>query len=99
MSAMIIIKATCNAETFCDFAMFLCKNIIVQARDFQRIDIVCDQYLHNSLKEGTRKGHGHVTRKIFDDEAKFSQKMPEDFLKYSKDKESLNRYTVRNCQI
>ena len=49
----------------------------MQARDFKRIDIVCDQYFHNSLKEGTCKGRGLGTRKIFDDETKFSKKMRE----------------------
>ena len=96
MSAMIMIKAKCNAETFYDFAMILCQYIKVQARDFKRIDIVCYQYFHNDLKEGTRKDRGHGTRKIFDDETKFPEKMREDFLKHSKNKECLNRYIVHS---
>ena len=93
---MIMIKAKCNAETFYDFAMILYQYIMVQARDFKCTDIVCDQYLHNSLKEGTRKGRGHGTRKIFDDKTKFPKKMREDFLKCSKNKECLNRYIVHS---
>ena len=77
MSPLIMIKAKCNAETFYDFVIILYQYIIVQARDFKRIDIVCDQYFHNSLKEGNCKGRGHGTRKIFDDETKFSKKMRE----------------------
>ena len=87
MSAMIMIKAKCNAETFYDFAMILYQYIMVQARDFKRIDIVCDQYFPNGLKEGTRKGRGHGTCEIFDDETKFPEKIREDFLKHSKNKE------------
>ena len=95
MSAMIMIKAKCNAETFYDFAMILYE-YMVQAIYFKFIDIVCDQYFHNSLKEGTRKGREHGTRKIFDDETKFPEKMREDFLKHSKNKECLNRYIVHS---
>ena len=57
---------------------------MLQARDLKRIDIFCDRYFHNSLKERTRKAHGHGTRKIFDDETQFPEKMREDFLKHSK---------------
>ena len=99
MSAMIMIKAKCNAETFYDFAMILYQYIMLQARDFKRIDIVCDQYFPNGLKEGTRKGRGHGTCEIFADETKFPEKIREDFLKHSENKECLNRYIVSNCQI
>ena len=95
MSAMIMIKAKCNAETFYDFAMILYE-CMVQAIYFKFIDIVCDRYFHNSLKEGTRKCRGHGTRKIFDDETTFPEKMREDFLKHSKNKECLNRYIVHS---
>ena len=71
---ILMIKATCNAETFYDFAMILYQYIMVQTRDFKHIDIVCDQYFHNSLKEGTRNGRGHGTRKIFDDDKSFQRK-------------------------
>ena len=73
MSGMIMIKAKWNAETFYDFTMILYQYIMVQIRDFKHIDIICDQYFHNNLKEGTHKGHGHGTRKIFNDETKFSR--------------------------
>ena len=92
LSAMTIIKAKCNAETFYDFALILYQYIMVQARNFKRIDIVCDQYFSGSLKEGTRRGRGHGTRKIFDDDTKFPEKMRDDFLKHSENKECLNRY-------
>ena len=92
MSAMIMIKAKCDAETFHDFAMILYHYIMDQAKRFERVDIVCDQYFDNSLKEGTRKGRGHGSRKIFDDDTKFPEKMREDFLKHSENKEQLNRY-------
>ena len=74
MSAILMIKAKCNAETFYDFAMILYQYIMVQTRDFKHIDIVCDQYFHNSLKEGTRNGRGHGTRKIFDDDKSSQRK-------------------------
>ena len=94
-----MIKAKCKAETFYDFAMVLHQDIMVQARDFKGRDIICDDYFHNSLKEGTCKGCGHGACKIFDDESKFPEKMREDFLKHSKNKECLSRYVVSNCQI
>ena len=71
----------------------------MQVRGFKRIDIFCCQYIHNILKESTRKGRGQGTRKIFDEEKKFPEKMRQDFLKHSKNKECLNRYIVLNCQI
>ena len=74
MSAILMIKAKCNAETFYDFAMILYQYIVVQTRDFKHIDIVCDQYFHNSLNEGTRNGRGHGTRKIFDDDKSSQRK-------------------------
>ena len=45
MSAMIMIKAKCNAETFYDFAMILYQHIMVQARDFKRTDTELVNYL------------------------------------------------------
>ena len=99
MFAMIMIKVKCNAKTFYDFAMILYQYIMVQVIDFKRIDIVCDQYFHNSLKEGTGKGREYGARKIFDYETKFPEKMREDFPEHSKNKECWNRYIVSNCQI
>ena len=99
MSAMITLKTKCSTETFYDFSVILYQYIMMQARDFKRTDIVCNQYFHNSLKKGTRKGRGHGTRKIYDNGTKFPEKMREDLLKHSKNKECLNRYIVSTCQI
>ena len=51
MSAMITLKTKCSAETFYDFSVILYQYIMMQARDFKRTDIVCNQYFHNSLKK------------------------------------------------
>ena len=51
------------------------------------------------FKRRCSQGRGHGSRKIFDDETKLPEKMWENFLKHSKNKECLNRYIVSNCQI
>ena len=71
LSAIIQIKASCSANTFHEFAVIIYYHILELARDFSRIDIVCDQYFDNSLKEGTREGRGNGIRKVFTDNTKF----------------------------
>ena len=92
MSAMIMMKANCNAETFHDFALILYNYIMDIAKDFERVDIVCDQYFDNSLKEGTRSGRGQGSLKLFEDGTKFPEKMRQDFLKHNTNKSQLNKY-------
>ena len=92
LSAMVLIKAKCDAETFHDFSLIMYTYIIKQGKNYERIDVVCDQYFADSLKEGTRKERGSGTQKNFDDSTNFPPKMREDFLKNAENKESLNRY-------
>ena len=68
LSAVVQIKASCDAETFHEFSLIIYYYILELSTDFSRIDIVADQYFQDSLKEGTRKGRGSGTRKSFDDD-------------------------------
>ena len=92
LSAVVQIKASCDAETFHEFSLIIYHYILELSTDFSRIGIVADQYFQDSLKEGTRKGRGSGTRKSFDDDTKFPMNMREDFLRNCENKEDLNRY-------
>ena len=92
LSAVVQIKASCDAETFHEFSLIIYYYILELSTDFSRIDIVADQYFQDSLKEGTRKGRGSGTRKSFDDDTKFPMNMREDFLRNCANTEDLNRY-------
>ena len=65
----------------------------------ERIDIVADRYLENSLKGGTRKDQGTGSRFIFNDETKFPIDFIGNFSKNSKNKDDLNRYLAQKFLI
>ena len=86
LSAIVQIKASSDAE-ICH-TVLLTNGIVC----FSRIDIVCDQYSKDSVKEQTRKGRGTGTRKLFDDNTIHPSNTREDLLRHSQNKEGLNRY-------
>ena len=53
-----------------------------QALNYDRIDLIFDQYFDKSLKEGTRSGRGEGSQCLFEiDCAEIPYKMAESFLK------------------
>ena len=53
-----------------------------QASNYDRIDLVFDQYFEKSLKEGTRTGRGEGSQYLFEgDSTEIPYKMAESFLK------------------
>ena len=53
-----------------------------QALNYDRIDLIFDQYFDKSLKEGTRSGRGEGSQCLFEiDSAEIPYKMAESFLK------------------
>ena len=69
---IIFITAEYHFSIFHEFTLILSHFILQQAAVFGPIDILCNQYFDNSLKEGTRKGRGTGTKEIFYDSSKFS---------------------------
>ena len=62
------------------FAMILYHYLMDQVRDLGT-DIVCDQFFKNSLKEQIHRGRGSGTRKVFNNDTKYPDKIRGDFLK------------------
>ena len=62
------------------------------AFNFQRIDIVCDRYFQDSLKEQTRKMRGVDTNFEFSDDTPIPVDFRDDFLHNSQNKIALNEY-------
>ena len=60
---------------------------------FHRVDIVFDQYLEQSLKEDTRKAH--CSRFFFTGNTKLPNKIAEDFLMKSADKDGSNKFLAK----
>ena len=78
--------------TINDVAVLIYRNIMELARLNDRIDIVCDRYFKDSLKDQTRKQRGVGTRFIFTDETPFPKDFRKDFLHNSENKNALNEY-------
>ena len=97
LSGIINAKADMICSTFQDFADKLYRHIVSLGKNYARIDIVCDRYFGDSLKEGVRKGRGSGTKINFDGHSKFPAKFADDFLKYSENKEQLNLFLAQRC--
>ena len=64
-----------------------------QASNYDRIDLVFDQYFEQSLKEETRTGRGEGSQNLFEgDSTEIPYKMTESFLKNNQNKNELNEY-------
>ena len=64
-------------------------------QNFQRIDIVCDQYFQDSVKEQTRCLRGVGTKFEFDDDTSMPGNFRDDFLHNSQNKNALNEFLAR----
>ena len=62
---------------------------------FDRVDLVSDRYFEQSLKEDTRKGRGMGSKFVFTGNTKLPNKMAEDFLMNSANKNNLNEFLAK----
>ena len=68
LSPIIFRHAEKTISTFNDFAVLIYYKILDIGLNFQRIDIVCDRYFQDSVKEQTRSLRGVGTTLEFDDD-------------------------------
>ena len=94
MSPMIRAKSCSpGIECFSDFAVILYNHIMKLGRDHDRIDLVFDRYLADSLKEGTRNERGTGSMFNFEgDDTPIANNMEQTFMKESKKKNDVNDY-------
>ena len=59
---------------------------------YSRVDVICDRYFGDSLKNLTRIGRGDGPSILFDDSTPLPGKFNETFLKNNSNKERLNLY-------
>ena len=62
------------------------------AHGYDRVDIICDLYFDNSLKNQTRHQRGQGTVLMFDENTKFPSDFKDNFLKNNNNKERLNQF-------
>ena len=67
--------------TFEEFTRRLFNNIEKLSSGYSRVDIICDQYFNNSLKNLFRKERGHGPELLFDDSTPLLSKFNDCFLK------------------
>ena len=99
-SALIIdfsglIRISFNATTFLDYCQKIYRHIMEMANDFGRVDVICDRYFENSLKNQTRQDRGCGSVFIFDENTKFPSDFKENFLKHNDNKERFNSFIAK----
>ena len=89
-----VIRFPCNikVDTFDTFAKAIYTHIKDMSVNYQRIDVICDQYFKNSLKNLTRSERGCGSSIIFDGQTPFPNDFTTNFLKHSENKEKLNHF-------
>ena len=97
MSSLITAKAfaihTCSLTNFGEFAVLVFYEVMKHASNYDRIDLIFDQYFEKSLKEGTRSGRGESSWYLFEgDSTEIPYKMAESFLKNNQNNNQLNDY-------
>ena len=86
---------TMNCNTFNDLARVLYDKICFLFGNFQRVDLIFDQYFKKSLKENIRDERGIGSRLLFDETTKLPSKFNLDFLKNSANKDDLSRFLAK----
>ena len=88
-------------RTFKQFASNVYKHIMSLGVEFkaERIDIVADQFFESSLKSCTRKDRRTGSRFVLNDETKFPNNIIDNFSKYSKNNDDLNKYLPQKFLI
>ena len=91
LSPVVFRQADKPVNNFNDFAV-LSTIIMGVAQSYQRIDVVCDRYFQDSLKEQPRRLRGVGTMFEFSDDTPFPANFSDDFLHNSQNKNMLNEY-------
>ena len=81
-----------HSGTFEEFAQRLFNEIQRLSLGYSRVDIICDRYFTDSLKNLTRIGRGQGPNISFEDSTPLPGKFNETFLKNNNNKERLNLY-------
>ena len=91
-TAVFRLAETPSVHSFHDFAVLVYHHIKDLAHDYQRVDVVCDRYFNDSLKEQIRTQRGVGTRLHFSDDTQFPYTFRSNFLHNSENKNELNEY-------
>ena len=86
---------TMNCNTFNDLAIVLYNKICSLYGNFQRVDLIFDQYFKKSLEENICDERGIGSRLLFDETTKLPSKFHSDFLKNSANKDDLSRFLAK----
>ena len=78
-----------HSGTFGEFARQLFNNIKKLFSVYSRVDIICDEYLNNSLKNLTRNRQGQGPKLLFTDDTPLPSKSNDSFLNSNDNKERL----------
>ena len=70
-----------HSGTFEQFARWLFSNIKNLSGGYSRVDMICDWYFNNSLKNLTGNGRSHGHELLFDDDTPLPSKFNDFFLK------------------
>ena len=87
-----LLRTSVAASTFGEFSTKLMGTINRLSIGYDRVDIICDRYFEDSLKNQTREGRGSGEVMEFDKNTKFPSDFKDNFLKNSKNKDRLNEF-------
>ena len=90
-------KSDTYSGTFEEFTRRLFNNIKKLSSGYSLVDIICDWYFNNSLKNLTRNRQGHGPKSLFND-TPLPGKFNDSFLKSNDNKERLNLYCADKFQ-
>ena len=90
-------KSDTYSGTFEEFSRRLFNNIKKLSSGYSLVDIICDCYFNNSLKNLTRNRQGHGPKLLFNDTPLLG-KFNDSFLKSNDNKERLNLYCADKFQ-
>ena len=91
------LKSDTYSGTFEEFTRRLFNNIKKLSSGYSLVDIICDWYFNNSLKNLTRNRQGHGPKLLFND-TPLPGKFNDSFLKSNDNKERLNLYCADKFQ-
>ena len=91
-------KSDTHSCTFEEFDRWLFDNIKKLFSGCSHVDIICDRYFNNSLKNLTKNRRGHGPKLLFFDDTPLTSTFNNFFLKNNGNKELLNLYCADNFQ-
>ena len=95
-----MIRAKCASVTsdvncFSDLAVVIFYHVQISTSSFDRVDLVFDRYFEQSLKEDMRKVRDMSLRFVFTENTKLTNKIAEDFLMNSVNKNGFNEFLAK----